>query len=77
MIDLQKRRQINLLSVKISAAKKKLNQTGIKALKYADGLITDEEYAETKAARALVYAEIEALDAVLKELEETENDNND
>ena len=76
MIDLQKRRQINLLSTKISVAKKKLDRTGIMALKHADGLMTDDEYAVTKGERALVYSEIEALEAELKELEDSENDNN-
>lgn len=76
MIDLQKRRQMNLLTTKISIAKKKLDKTCIEAFKHADGLVTDDDYAATKAERALIYSEIAALEAELKELEESENDNN-
>ena len=44
MLELNKQFQIDLL-------KKKLADTDYKAIKYAEGLISDEEYAPVKAER--------------------------
>ena len=43
-----------------------LNQSDYKALKHADGVITDEEYAETKALRQGWRDEINDLESQLE-----------
>lgn len=53
---------------KIQELKQKLADTDYKAIKYAEGEITAEEYAETKAQRKAWRSEINALEAELKTL---------
>lgn len=45
--------------------KQKLDQTDYQAIKYAEGRLTDEEYAEAKAQRETWRAEINALEEEL------------
>ena len=55
MLELNKQFQIDLL-------KKQLLDTDYKAIKYAEGLISDEEYAPIKAERQRIRDEINALE---------------
>ena len=55
MLELNKQFQIDLL-------KKKLADTDYKAIKYAEGLISDEEYAPVKAKRQHFRDEINRLE---------------
>ena len=55
MLELNKQFQIDLL-------KKKLADTDYKAIKYAEGLISDEEYAPVKAERQHFRDEINRLE---------------
>ena len=50
--------------------KKQLSETDYKAIKYAEGILSEEEYAEDKAKRAEWRAEINRLEAELQELPE-------
>ena len=50
--------------------KKQLSDTDYKAIKYAEGILSEEEYAEDKAKRAGWRAEINRLEARLAALEE-------
>lgn len=52
---------------KISELKNKLKETDYKALKYAEGFLSETEYAETKAQRQAWRDEINALEAKLQE----------
>ena len=45
--------------------KYKLQKTDYKAIKYSEGWLTDEEYAETKAERQRIRDEINRLEAEL------------
>lgn len=49
-------------SLQIIALKQKLQQTDYKAIKYSEGWLTDEEYAETKAERQRIRDEINRLE---------------
>jgi hypothetical protein len=49
----------------IAVLKSQLNATDYKALKYAEGLYTEEEYAQTKAERQALREQINALEEVL------------
>lgn len=51
----------------INANKQLLQQTDYKALKHSDGVISDEEYAETLQQREKYRAEINRLEAELEE----------
>ncbi len=51
----------------INANKQLLRQTDYKALKHSDGVISDEEYAETLQQREKYRAEINRLEAELEE----------
>ena len=55
MLELNKQFQIDLL-------KKKLADTDYKAIKYAEGIISDEEYAPIKAERQRIRDEINELE---------------
>ncbi|MBO5934086.1 MAG: hypothetical protein J6Q94_01220 [Clostridia bacterium] len=57
MLELNKQFQIDLL-------KKKLADTDYKAIKYAEGLISDEEYAPVKAERQHFRDEINRLEQI-------------
>lgn len=50
----------------INELKKKLFDTDYKAIKYSEGLLTDEEYAEVKAQRQEWRAEINRLEEKLQ-----------
>jgi hypothetical protein len=50
---------------KIKELKRNLSETDYKAIKYAEGFITAEEYAETKAQRQKWRDEINALECLL------------
>lgn len=52
-------------SMKILALKDELQKTDYKAIKYSEGWLTDEEYAETKAERQRIREEINRLEAKL------------
>jgi len=54
--------QEELNASKISRLKAKLSATDYKCLKYVDGALTEEEYAEVKAYRAELRAKINELE---------------
>ena len=54
-------------SLKILALKEELKKTDYKAIKYSEGWLTDEEYAETKAERQRIREEINRLEQELKQ----------
>lgn len=58
MLELNKQFQIDLL-------KKKLADTDYKAIKYAEGLISEEDYAPIKAERQRIRDEINRLELLL------------
>lgn len=64
----------DLLSQQISQKKWELSQTDYKAIKYAEGLLTEEEYAPIKAERQAMRDEINALQAQLDALEKDEKE---
>lgn len=78
MIQLQdKRRDENMSEIErieseISVFKQLLSQTDYKALKHADGVITDEEYEETRQLRISYREEINRLEAELEEIKTME-----
>lgn len=53
----------------INAFKQLLKQTDYKALKHADGAMTDEEYEETRQEREFYRSEVNRLEAELEEAE--------
>lgn len=55
--------------IKIFLLKTKLQQTDYKAIKYAEGLISEEDYAPTKAERQHLRDQINELEASLAEKE--------
>lgn len=55
-------------SLKILSLKDELQKTDYKAIKYAEGWLTDEEYAETKAERQRIRDEINRLEQELNEV---------
>lgn len=59
------------LSMKIMFLKEKLKDTDYKAIKYMEGWLTEEEYAETKAERQRIREEINRLEQELKREEQT------
>lgn len=58
MLELNKQFQIDLL-------KKKLADTDYKAIKYAEGLISEEDYASIKAERQALRDKINELELLL------------
>jgi hypothetical protein len=54
-------------SLKILALKDELQKTDYKAIKYSEGWLTDEEYAETKAERQRIRDEINRLEQEVTE----------
>lgn len=58
------------IQAEINAMKILLNQTDYKALKHADGVISDEEYAETAAQRNEWRAKINDLEEEMEGLDE-------
>lgn len=59
------KREKYLVESEIAVRKQKLDQTDYQAIKYAEGRLTDEEYAEAKAQRETWRAEINALEEEL------------
>lgn len=57
-----------LLEMEIIQKKWELSQTDYKALKYAEGLLTEEEYAPIKEERQAMRDEINAMEAKLKKM---------
>lgn len=57
---------IQAINKEISELKKKLFDTDYKAIKYSEGLLTDEEYAEVKAQRQEWRAGINKLEEKLQ-----------
>ena len=55
----------NLTKLKIDILKLHLQETDYKAIKYAEGLLTEEEYAPIKAERQQMRDEINRLEAEL------------
>lgn len=55
--------QEELNAMEVERLKAKLSATDYKCLKYIDGALTDEEYAEVKAYRAELRARINELEA--------------
>ena len=55
--------------IKIFLLKTQLQQTDYKAIKYAEGLISEEEYAPIKAERQSIRDQINELEASLVEKE--------
>lgn len=53
--------------VEIKILKNKLKETDYRAIKYAEGFLSEEEYSETKAQRQAWRDEINALEAKLQE----------
>lgn len=51
--------------LQIIALKQQLQSTDYKAIKYSEGWLTDEEYAETKAERQRIRDEINRLEESL------------
>ena len=54
----------NLIQVKIDILKLQLQKTDYKAIKYAEGLLTEEEYAPIKAERQAMRDEINRLEEI-------------
>ena len=62
---------------RIEALKERLAESDYKALKYAEGWLTDAEYAEAKAARQALRDEINRLEALTaEEMLAADNNNN-
>ena len=61
MLEFNKQFQIDLL-------KKQLDDTDYKAIKYAEGLISEEEYAPIKAERQKIREEINKLEVETEKL---------
>lgn len=60
-------RQNRIIKQRISRLKYKLYATDYLAIKFAEGVLTEEEYAETKALRESWRAEINRLEQQLME----------
>lgn len=61
----KKKREKYLVESEIAVRKQYLSQTDYQALKYAEGELSDEDFAETKEKRATWRAEINALEEEL------------
>lgn len=59
-----------MIESEIAVKKQMLTSTDYQALKYAEGALSEEEYAETKGKRELWRAEINALEAELAKFPE-------
>ncbi len=63
------------LEFRIGGLKSKLQSTDYQAIKYAEGELTAEEYADTLAQRRAWRAEINALEEEIKAIKEGANEN--
>lgn len=61
----KKKREKYIVESNIAVRKQMLDQTDYQALKYAEGELSDEEYAEMKERRSIWRAEINELEAEL------------
>lgn len=61
--------KIKVLQGKIVVLKAKLQSTDYMAIKFAEGLLTETEYAKTKEQREQWRAEINAIETQIKGLE--------
>lgn len=61
------------IQFKILALKQQLKNTDYQAIKYAEGLLTEEEYAIIKAKRQAWRDEINALEKELSEVKNAES----
>ena len=57
----------SVTKVKIDILKLKLQESDYKAIKYAEGILTEEEYAPIKAERQALRDEINRLELELRE----------
>jgi hypothetical protein len=71
----EKQSRIFKLEFRIGGLKSKLQATDYKAIKYAEGELSAEEYAETREQRKAWRAEINALEAEIKAIKEGANEN--
>ena len=71
----EKQTRIFNLQMRIGGLKSKLQATDYKAIKYAEGELSAEEYAETREQRRAWRAEINALEAEIKAIKEGANEN--
>lgn len=69
---LQRQAEIDEIQRKISEAKAKLSETDYQAIKYAEGFISEADYAQIKAQRQAWRDEINALEAELASKEVTQ-----
>lgn len=69
---LQKQAEIDEVQRKINETKAKLSQTDYQAIKYAEGFISETDYAPIKAQRQAWRDEINALEAELTSKEVTQ-----
>ena len=69
---LQRQTEIDEVQRKISEIKAKLSQTDYQAIKYAEGFISETDYAPIKAQRQALRDEINALEAELTSKEVTQ-----
>ena len=60
--------QIKKIQGRINTLKFRLSKTDYQAIKYAEGELSEEEFAEVKAQRKAWRAEINELEAQLQEL---------
>ena len=65
---MDKNEQIKLIEWKIRKLKQKLAETDYKAIKFAEGELTEEEYAPIREERRAWRDEINAMEAELVEL---------
>lgn len=63
------------LEMRIGGLKSNLRATDYKAIKYAEGELSAEEYAETREQRRAWRAEINALEEEIKAIKEGANEN--
>lgn len=71
----EQQRIVSTLQFRIDGLKNNLRATDYQAIKYAEGELTAEEYAETLAQRRAWRAEINALEAEIKAIKEGANEN--
>jgi esterase/lipase superfamily enzyme len=64
----EKQNAINIRQFEINTLKSKLQATDYKAIKYAEGELSEEEYAETREQRRAWRAEINILESQIATL---------
>lgn len=71
----EQQRIVSTLQFRIGGLKNNLRATDYKAIKYAEGELSAEEYAETREQRRAWRAEINALEEEIKAIKEGANEN--